>query len=494
MFKIRKSIFATESFALDYVLEDRLVGSIDYYRTITSERGGPAVNNFLGTIDQGSRNVEILVNDFISNRLKNTSVGIDGTPKKKVRVLTDTLVTNNGANAESGFTTTTIQAISASLGYADNLYGLGAYVGVVQENKLLGDIPAKIDRVLEAVRNDDIYDIDVVVEAGLGTIYAAASGAGKSYYDDTLINTSLAAQLSGIRTSNAVTGDGLTLRNNYNTIFNKFETFCSPPYIGGGRGDCIFVADPIRHILVTGVSNKVADSKSTVFQRDIYWALRHQFENANTSYAVAYANWSKVYDSYTGQQVWVPFSGFAAAAMARTDAERYPWIAPAGFTNGLVRNAIDIAVSPNQKQRDELYKVNINAVSFFPSQGQVIYGQKTLSKKPSAFDRINVRRLFLALERPTKKTSQFFVFEPNSTFTRARIINILTPIFERARNTEGIQEFLIVCDERNNTPQVIDNNELVVDIYIKPIRAAEFILVNFIATRTDANFQEIIGG
>ena len=494
VFKIRKSIYATESFALDYVLEDRLVGSIDYYRTITSENGGPVVNNYIGTIDQGSRNVEILVNDFISNRLKNSSVGIDGVPKKKIRVLTSSLVSNNGLNASSGFTTTTIQSLSSSLGFADNLYGLGAYVGVVQEDKVLGDIPAKIERVLDAVRNDDIYDIDIVVEGGLGTIYAAASGAGKNYYDETLLNTSLATQLSGIRTSNAIAGEGLTLRNNYNTIFNTFETFCSPPYIGGGRGDCVFIADPIRHILVTGTNNKVASNKNTVFQRDIYWALRHQFENANTSYAITYANWGKVYDSYTGQQVWVPFSGFAAAAMARTDADRYPWIAPAGFTNGLVPTSIDLAVSPNQKQRDELYKVNLNAVAFFPSQGQVIYGQKTLSRKPSAFDRINVRRLFLALERPTKKVSQFFVFEPNSTFTRSRLINTLTPIFDKARNTEGIQEYLIVCDERNNTPQVIDNNELVVDIYIKPIRASEFILVNFIATRTDANFQEIIGG
>jgi hypothetical protein len=494
VFKIRKSIYATESFALDYVLEDRLVGSIDYYRTITSENGGPVVNNYIGTVDQGSRNVEILVNDFISNRLKNSSVGIDGVPKKKIRVLTSSLVSNNGLNASSGFLTTTIQSLSSSLGFADNLYGLGAYVGVEQDDKVLGDIPAKIERVLDAVRNDDIYDIDIVVEGGLGTIYAAASGAGKNYYDETLLNTALATQLSGIRTSNAIAGGGLTLRNNYNTIFNIFETFCSPPYIGGGRGDCVFIADPIRHILVTGTNNKVASNKNTVFQRDIYWALRHQFENANTSYAIAYANWGKVYDSYTGQQVWVPFSGFAAAAMARTDAARYPWIAPAGFTNGLVPTSIDLAVSPNQKQRDELYKVNLNAVAFFPSQGQVIYGQKTLSRKPSAFDRINVRRLFLALERPTKKVSQFFVFEPNSTFTRARLINTLTPIFDKARNTEGIEDYLIVCDERNNTPQVIDNNELVVDIYIKPIRASEFILVNFIATRTDANFQEIIGG
>ena len=179
--------------------------------------------------------------------------------------------------------------------------------------------------------------------------------------------------------------------------------------------------------------------------------------------------------------------------MARTDAAAFPWFAPAGFTRGLIQFANDLAVNPNQKQRDELYKANINPVANFPSQGQVIFGQKTLSKKPSAFDRINVRRLFLALERPTKKASRFFVFEQNTEFTRQRLINTLTPLFERAKNNEGVYDYLIVCDERNNTPEVIDANELVVDIYIKPVRTAEFILVNFYATRTDANFEEIIG-
>ena len=178
--------------------------------------------------------------------------------------------------------------------------------------------------------------------------------------------------------------------------------------------------------------------------------------------------------------------------MARTDAVDFPWFAPAGFSRGLLPFSNDIAVNPNQKQRDELYKANINPVAAFPGQGQVIFGQKTLNKKPSAFDRINVRRLFLALERPVKKASRFFVFEQNSEFTRTRVVNTLTPVFERAKNNEGLYDYLIVCDERNNTPTVIDANELVVDIYLKPTRTAEYILVNFYATRTDANFEELI--
>ena len=154
----------------------------------------------------------------------------------------------------------------------------------------------------------------------------------------------------------------------------------------------------------------------------------------------------------------------------------------------------DIALYPNQKQRDQLYdQVNINPVAFFPSEGFVIFGQKTLQSQPSAFDRVNVRRLFLYLEKRTRETVKYFVFEPNTLFTRTNVINVLTPIFEDAKNNEGLDDYLIVCDERNNTPDVIDANELVVDIYLKPVRAAEFILVNFYATRTGQDFSEIVG-
>jgi phage tail sheath protein FI len=282
------------------------------------------------------------------------------------------------------------------------------------------------------------------------------------------------------------------LRANYSAIFNQFENFCNLPSNTGGRGDCMFIADPIRHILVTGRNTKILSDRNKNFQTDVYWAMRHQFELENTSYAGTYGNWVQAYDDFTGEKVWLPFSGYQAAIMARSDAAEFPWSAPAGFTRGLVTNALDIAINPNQKQRDEFYKININPVMFSPAQGVVVFGQKTMSRKPSAFDRINVRRLFLALERPTKKAAQFFVFEPNNEFTRTRLVNTLTPIFEFAKQNGGCYDYLIVCDERNNTPQVIDTNELKVDILIKPTRTAEFILITFTATRSDANFEELI--
>lgn len=501
VFKLRKSIFSTEAFKLDYVLEDRIAGSIDSFRTISNERGGQPLNYFLETVDARSRNVEILVNDWISNKRTRTAMGIDGIPKKKVRVLTDSLidVTADMDNlAVTGISPRTLLGQVSTLGLADNLYPLGTYTGANVTEKIIGRVDSKVERALEGVRNEDIYDIDLVVEAGLGTIFATTEaletdGEG-SYYDDTRYDGTLVTQINGLRSVNNPTDDGIEIRNNYMVIFNIMNNFCTLPSVGGGRGDCMFIADPLRHILVTSRNNKVASNKSTIYQRDIYWALRHLYNTANSSWAATYANWAKGFDSVTGNQVWLPFSGFAAAAMSRNDANRFPWIAPAGFNNGLLPNVLELATTPNQKQRDELYKTNINPVTFFPQAGYVIYGQKTLSRKPSAFDRINVRRLFLALERPARKLAMYFVFEPNTTFTRTQLVSILEPIFERALNNEGVYDYLIVCDERNNTPQVIDNNELVVDFYIKPVRSAEFILLNFIATRTGANFSEIIGG
>ena len=140
-----------------------------------------------------------------------------------------------------------------------------------------------------------------------------------------------------------------------------------------------------------------------------------------------------------------------------------------------------------------MYRIAINPVTQFPAEGIIIFGQKTLQKKPTAFDRVNVRRLFLDLEKRTRETLKFFFFEPNTFLTRNKVVNTLTPIFENCKQTEGVYDYLIVCDDRNNPASVIDQNELRVDIYLKPVRAAEFILVNFYAVNTDVNFEEIVG-
>jgi hypothetical protein len=498
VFKLRKSLFATEAYKLDYVVDGAIVGSIDSYRKRLNPTGGPQVSFFLESEDTNDRNVEILVNPYISNIYGRTAVDANGIPQKKVRVLTNALyssvsalstIASLSATNKYGVLYPQLSYLVANLGYADNLYPLGAFSDAQVKQKDLGSIPSKVERALDTIRNDEIYDIDVVVEAGLGTIYASTKGSNLSYYDDTEAFNAL----SSLRTSNPLDETGLGVRANYSTIFNLFENFCNLPSNTGGRGDCMFIADPIRHIMISGKNTRYLSDRSKNFQTDIFWAMRHQFELENTSYAAMYANWAQTYDEYLGDKIWVPFSSVAAASFARNDAAEFPWSAPAGYTRGLVSgNVIDIAVTPNQKQRDELYKTNFNPVLFSPSQGIAIFGQKTLSRKPSAFDRINVRRLFLALERPTKKAAIFYVFEPNNEYTRTRFVNTLTPLFEYAKQNGGLYDYLIVCDERNNTPQVIDSNELVADIYIKPTRTAEFIICQFTATRTDANFLELV--
>jgi hypothetical protein len=487
VFKLRKSLYATEAYKLDYVLDGKITGSIDSYRKRINPTGGPQTSFFLENVDSNDRNVEILINPYISNKNSGTAVDASGIPLKKIRVLTRSL--SGVSSTISGIAANAFPTLIQNLGYADNLYPVGAYSDSQVTKKFLGSIPSKLERALEAIKNDEIYDIDVVVEAGLGTIFAMTKSNNLSYYDDTVTYNAI----SSLRTSNALDANGTDLIGNYSVIFNTFENFCNLPSNTGGRGDCMFIADPIRQIMIQGKNTKVLSDRTKNFQTDIYWAIRHQFELENTSYAAVYANWAQVYDEFLGDKIWVPFSSVAGATFARNDAAEFPWSAPAGYTRGLVSgNVVDIAITPNQKQRDELYKSNINPVLFSPSQGMAIFGQKTMSKKPSAFDRINVRRLFLALERPTKKAAIFFVFEPNNAFTRTRFVNTLTPIFEYAKQNAGLYDYLIVCDDRNNPPEVIDSNEMKADIYIKPVRTAEFIIVTFTATRTDTNFNELI--
>ena len=489
VFKLRKSLYATDAYKLDYILEDRVVGSVDSYRTQMNPTGGPAVSFFLENGDTNSRNVEVLVNPYISNKYGYTSQGLDGNPIKKLRVLTNSLIALNDPT-KSGVPTASLSALVNVIGLADNMYALGAFSDSAISTKDLGSIPAKLQRAVDSVLNDEIYDIDVVVEAGLGTIYVATKELGTTFYDDTVA----VPTMSALQTSSALDGVyGTNIRANYGTIFDIFENFCNLPSNTGGRGDCIFIADVLRHSLVTGKNTKVLSDRTKSFQQYAYWPIRHQFELANTSYACVYANWAQVYDEFLGDKIWVPFSSTAGAAFARNDAAEFPWSAPAGFTRGLIGgNVVDIAITPNQKQRDELYKSNINPVLFSPSQGIAIFGQKTLSKKPSAFDRINVRRCFFALERPTKKAAIFFVFEPNTDFTRTRFINTVKPIFEYAKNNGGLYDYYLVCDSRNNDAQTIDNNEMKFDAFLKPTRTAEFVLCTFTAVRSGASFTELI--
>tara|TARA_R110001583_G_scaffold93964_2_gene237236 strand:+ start:370 stop:1356 length:987 start_codon:yes stop_codon:yes gene_type:complete len=325
-------------------------------------------------------------------------------------------------------------------------------------------------------------------------IYASAQALGTDGFDDEAnVNIGVFSDSSGVfKISEGLTTEAgalkhETYRDSYRLVFNEFKDFASQK-----RKDHIHISDIPRHLLVQGENTKALDDKTKSFSQAVYWPLKHVYGAYNTSYVSVYGNWARNYDNVADKFIWTPFSAIAAATYANVDSVYQPWFAPAGFTRGRFTGAVNLALKPSQRQRDLLYRIAVNPVTQFPNEGFAIFGQKTLFKKPSAFDRVNVRRLFLYLEKVVRNTMKFFVFEPNTLLTRTQVINILTPIFENAKNTEGVYDYLIVCDERNNTPDVIDQNELVVDIYLKPVRAAEFILVNFYATRTGQDFNELL--
>jgi len=189
----------------------------------------------------------------------------------------------------------------------------------------------------------------------------------------------------------------------------------------------------------------------------------------------------------------VPLNGDVAGLCVVTDTQRDPWWSPAGFNRGQIKNIIKLAYNPKQADRDVLYPAGVNPVVTFPGQGTILYGDKTLLAKPSAFDRINVRRLFIVLEKAIATASKFTLFEFNDAFTRSQFVSLVTPFLKDIQGRRGIYDFKVVCDETNNTGEVIDGNRFVGDIYIKPARSINFIQLNFVAVRTGVEFSEIVG-
>jgi hypothetical protein len=467
-------------------------GSLDALKLGTNLSGGvkPStefLDNTVSTYGQG--NISVLTNPVLATNFAG----------KKVRMVDSNITTSAELSSKYEFDVsvfspdqlTVLTSAVTAMGNTNELVALGEYEPCTDSQyKIIGATASKLDRGFRLANNRDLVPLDIVVDAGLSTIetvsYLISQGdAGTHLNNQDIFDDTVTVNLSSLEQQNTTPTDGF---NRWTVMYNKYNTFCKDT-----RKDCMFIIDPLRNIFVQGRDSKVLDNQTKNFSQHILTPLKNLASVANTNYGAMYGNWVKAYDDASDTLNWVPFSAFQAAIMARVDANLQPWIAPAGFNNGLVTGIVDLAISPNQKERDLLYRVSINPVTNFPGDGFVVFGQKTLQAKPSSLDRINVRRLFLVLEKATRQVAKYFVFEPNTIFTRTRLVNVLTPIFENAKNNEGVYDYLIVCDERNNTPDVIDRNELVVDIYIKPVRAAEFILINFIATRTGDDFSELIG-
>jgi len=247
------------------------------------------------------------------------------------------------------------------------------------------------------------------------------------------------------------------------------------------RKDCVAFISPDSSNVLNNTGN---EALSLVSWRN---SLR------SSSYAVIDSGYKYQYDRYNDIYRWIPLNGDIAGLCARTDQTNDAWWSPAGFNRGQIKNSVKLAYNPSQPDRDILYSNGINPVVTFQGQGTILYGDKTAQAKPSAFDRINVRRLFIVLEKAIARAAKYSLFEFNDNFTRSQFKNLVNPYLRTIQGRRGITDFKVVCDDTNNTPAVIDANQFVGDIYIKPARSINFIQLNFVAVGTGVQFSEVVG-
>ena len=254
------------------------------------------------------------------------------------------------------------------------------------------------------------------------------------------------------------------------------------------RKDCMAICSPAKEDVcyVGGAANAVTNVIAS--RTDVSF-------NVASSYATMDANYKYTYDKYNDTYRWIGFSADVAGLMANTDSVRDSWWSPAGLTRGQIKGVVKLAYNPNESQRDELYKLpnGINPIVSFPGQGTVLWGDRTLMTKPSAFDRINVRRLFIVIEKAIAISAKGFLFEFNNAFTRNNFKNIVVPYLSGLQARQAMMDFHVVCDGSNNTDEVIDGNQFVASIFVKPSRSINFITLNFVATKSGVAFAEVIG-
>jgi hypothetical protein len=270
----------------------------------------------------------------------------------------------------------------------------------------------------------------------------------------------------------------LVLTGNANTVVQQHVI----DNIVNVRKDCMAFLTPPTAAVVNNRGDEVTDIGTWLSSL-----------SRTTSYAVADCGYKYLFDKYNNTYRYVPLNGDIAGLCVYTDSVRDPWYSPAGLNRGIIKNAVKLSWSPNQTERDSLYSLGVNPVISLQGQGILLYGDKTLQTKPSAFDRINVRRLFIVLEKAIATASQFSLFEFNDEFTRAQFVALVTPFLRDIQGRRGIYDFRVVCDTTNNTSQVIDSNQFVGDIYVKPARSINFIQLNFVAVRTGVDFTEVVG-
>jgi|13_taG_2_1085334.scaffolds.fasta_scaffold04953_2 phage tail sheath protein FI len=270
---------------------------------------------------------------------------------------------------------------------------------------------------------------------------------------------------------------GMNSSTNQRTVVNDLVA------IAVGRKDCMVVASPNRDAVVDVNNPTTVNSNITTTVENF----------TSSSYLTVDNNYLKVYDKYNDKYTFIPAASSTAGLMANTDDVSAPWFSPAGTRRGNYLGVTALAYNPSKAQRDTLYKAGVNPIVNLPGQGIVLYGDKTFIRRPSAFDRINVRRLFLVIERAIKGAAQNVLFEFNDEFTRAEFVNIIEPFLREVQGRRGITDFKVVCDDTNNTANVIDTNSFVASVFVKPARSINYVTLNFVGVRTGVDFEEVVG-
>jgi hypothetical protein len=565
VFKLSKSTIGTESMKLNYSIVEKYNAAMGKSRTHSVSNSVSPQNYFVESIIESSKNLTMLVNPHLASKIH---VDINGKLRGKVRFAASKLY-ENYSKYEKTYLATGVSIANPSVVEAfklasvniknwsnlvnrigaplnlitniaentnstynsfnlnDSLYPFATYTVVKKNNKFIGSVPQKLKRALELVSNDEEYpDIDIIVEGGLGTIFAYSNNAnniisegsssllftentsdtetdntvnGEQKSNTNIFNEDAILQgIEDLRTSrSAITDEAQKVVEDYMDVQEAFMSLASS-FQNGGRGDTFYIADILRGIVVRGKDTKVEKLYGSAFTSNVYgddttvnhsWStsiyspIKHLIESFTTSYASIYAQWFKISDGHTNEKFWVPASGYMTALLCASDQLQGPWYAGAGLNRGIVRGVLDCAVNPNQKQRGDLYKICVNSVPKMANIGITCWGIRTLSKKASAFDQNTCRRTFLFIEKAVKKLLRYYLFEPNNSYTQLSIYNEIEPYMESIRNQGGIYSYSVVCDSSNNTPEIVNAGNLAVDISAAPTRTAEFIVLNMTANK-----------
>ena len=355
--------------------------------------------------------------------------------------------------------------------YADVLYQKSQYVYWMDHETTLGDAgELKASNTFDQVGSSAFAVFNYSLANGTDD-YAVTQGEITLAYD--LFSDAESVDISLLMCGPSQTGADATGDTKATAVMDIATT----------RKDCVAFISPARADVVDITSGIIQTANVKSFAEGL----------PSSSYAVIDSGYKYMYDKYNDVYRFVPLNGDTAGLCARTDNIADAWFSPGGFNRGQIRGAVKLAFNPNQLQRDELYRSRVNPVIAFPGQGTVLFGDKTAQLKPSAFDRINVRRLFIVLEKAISTASKFQLFEFNDEFTRAQFRNLVEPFLRDVQGRRGVTDFSVVCDDTNNTGDVIDRNEFRADIFIKPARSINFIQLNFVATRSGVAFSEVAG-